>query len=280
MIPELRLLLATNRATIRDCFVAIGGQARPPFVVDQIPLPLDVEEAVLELHSIADAAAAVVDVSLDPVTAIELCLRLHRLRPALPLVTLPCCPYAVQPWHLASLTAAGVASVLDLQGTFADVQVALHNAARGDLVLHLQLTGKQGASLHGVLAGNEHDGTSSTAVALSESNIQLLRLLTSGLSDREMGERLHLSPHTIKHRIERLRDAAGAKNRTELAAWAGLRGIYRPDDRVRQTEQANAQQGNSRASAQWRETPTRASQASHVDQVQHVRQAHQWRRAQ
>jgi DNA-binding NarL/FixJ family response regulator len=56
--------------------------------------------------------------------------------------------------------------------------------------------------------------------------LQLLELVAYGRSDREIGALLHLSPHTVKHRIERLRDALGARNRIELAAWAGRHGFY------------------------------------------------------
>ena len=49
-----------------------------------------------------------------------------------------------------------------------------------------------------------------------------------GLSDREIASRLHRSPHTIKHYVERLREAVGARNRIELAAWAGRHGFDQP----------------------------------------------------
>src|SRR2546426_849033 len=49
-----------------------------------------------------------------------------------------------------------------------------------------------------------------------------------GLPDYEIGARLHLSPHTVKHHIEALRDEVGARNRIELAAWAGQNGFYAP----------------------------------------------------
>ena len=53
-------------------------------------------------------------------------------------------------------------------------------------------------------------------------------LVAQGLSDREIGARLHLSRHTVHHKIERLRGDLGLRNRTELAAWAGRQGLYPP----------------------------------------------------
>ncbi len=56
--------------------------------------------------------------------------------------------------------------------------------------------------------------------------LELITLVAHGLSDREIGERLHLSRHTVHHWIERLRDELNLKNRVELAAWAGKHGLY------------------------------------------------------
>src|SRR5438552_856135 len=73
------------------------------------------------------------------------------------------------------------------------------------------------------LAGGDLEGADVVAVDVA------LELVARGLSDREIGAVLHLSPHTIKHHVEHLRAEVGARNRTELAAWAGRHGFYRPE---------------------------------------------------
>ena len=50
--------------------------------------------------------------------------------------------------------------------------------------------------------------------------------LSGLLSDHEIGASLHLSPHTVKHHVDTLRAEVGARNRIELAAWAGKNGFY------------------------------------------------------
>jgi DNA-binding NarL/FixJ family response regulator len=54
---------------------------------------------------------------------------------------------------------------------------------------------------------------------------QVLTLVARGLRDREIGEQLHLSPHTVKHRVDQLCRTVHARNRIELAAWAGRNGF-------------------------------------------------------
>lgn len=63
-------------------------------------------------------------------------------------------------------------------------------------------------------------------LALSEEDARLLRLASRGLSEAEIAAAIYLSPHTVHHRLERLRYLARVRNRIELAAWAALNGYY------------------------------------------------------
>jgi DNA-binding NarL/FixJ family response regulator len=175
--------------------------------------------------SAADAApeiaaggdVVVVDVALDPIAAIDFCRELHDRRPELPIVALVCCPQALAPWNLRGLFAVGVSSVIDLRADRDDMRLALLSAARGETVLHVQLSRGGAALLRDVF---------SVRPARRELQFHLLELVALGLPDHEIGRRLHLSPHTVKHSIETLRAAVGVRNRTELAAWAGRNGFY------------------------------------------------------
>src|SRR5437588_789163 len=83
---------------------------------------------------------------------------------------------------------------------------------------------------------------------VNATDADLLGYLAQGLPDRQIGERLHLSPHTIKHYIERLRDTVGARNRIELASWAGRHGFY---PQVREAIDADGTAVPRRASAHF-----------------------------
>ncbi len=49
---------------------------------------------------------------------------------------------------------------------------------------------------------------------------EVLEYLTKGLSNAQIGDRLHLSPRTIEKYVSRLLDKTETKNRTELARFA------------------------------------------------------------
>jgi len=87
--------------------------------------------------------------------------------------------------------------------------------ARGQGAFHLQMAAGSSTSLVELLANQ------SGADELSDHDLGLLRLVAAGLTDHEIGRQLFLSHHTVKHRIDRLRQRVHARNRIQLAAWAG-----------------------------------------------------------
>ena len=200
-VTETRVWLATSRTAVRTFFDGLGLELVAADRPDR-------------------ATVAVVDVAPDALGAIDVCSRLRDEHPSLTLVALLCCEYAVTPWTLRGLLAAGVTGLLALAAEPEDVRQSLDHAARGESVIHLRLGRGGSALLRDVL---------SASPARRDAQLELLGLLAVGLTDREIGLRLHLSPHTVKHQIDQLRRNVGVRNRIELAAWAGRHGLYAPE---------------------------------------------------
>jgi DNA-binding NarL/FixJ family response regulator len=207
-----RLLVASDRPAIRKFF---AGLEPPVFAVSGYSL------VAIADQDLAAYDVAVVDVGLEPIFGVELCRELHDRRPELPVAAVVCCPNAVSPWTLRRLLASGVAGVLDLRASQEEAARTLASIARGGSVLHLQIRRGHRELLRDILTGNDQR---------SETRIRLLELVALGLPDHEIGRRLHLSPHTVKHQIEQLRRELRVRNRIELAAWAGRHGFYGSDD--------------------------------------------------
>jgi DNA-binding NarL/FixJ family response regulator len=60
---------------------------------------------------------------------------------------------------------------------------------------------------------------------LSPRELQILRLVARGLSNREIGERLVVSEHTAANHVRSILRKTGCANRTEAAAYAYGRGL-------------------------------------------------------
>jgi DNA-binding NarL/FixJ family response regulator len=48
---------------------------------------------------------------------------------------------------------------------------------------------------------------------------EVLDLLSHGLSNTEIGERLFISPKTVEHHVGRILSKLGLRNRAEVVAW-------------------------------------------------------------
>jgi len=210
---ELHVLVASGRGVLHDFF-----QGLPSLRV--LPVELAVSALDLDADALEEVTVAVVDIAIDLVAALEFCRELEARRPGLPIAGLVCCPQALSPWHLQSLLAGGLTSLFDLYATPAEAARTLESTAQGSPVFHLHLQRGERRFLREILSTREPS---------SEAKVQLVQLVARGLPDHEIGRRLHLSPHTVKHHIEDLRDGLGVRNRIELAAWAGRHGLYAPD---------------------------------------------------
>lgn len=60
---------------------------------------------------------------------------------------------------------------------------------------------------------------------LTERERDILHLLTQGLSNKEIGLQLSLSPHTIKVHLHRILEKLDLRSRVEAAAWAVRHGL-------------------------------------------------------
>lgn len=201
--------MASDRPPVHEFLAHLGLQA--------VPVSLTLAGFDIDSLDLEELGVAILDFALDPTTALRTCELLLERWPELPIAAVVCCPHSITPQNVRALAAAGVASMLDLQMTSSEMRRAVESASRGASVLHLSFGGRRRATLHDIISGKR---------LRSESDVRLLELVALGLPDREIGLQLHMSPHTVKKHIEQLRDEVGARNRIELAAWAGRQGLY------------------------------------------------------
>jgi len=63
------------------------------------------------------------------------------------------------------------------------------------------------------------------AVSLSETDLSIIRYLAVGLTNKEIGARVNLSPHTVKDHVEKISDVLSVRSRIEIVAEALRRGL-------------------------------------------------------
>lgn len=76
-----------------------------------------------------------------------------------------------------------------------------------------------------------------TKYDLSERELEVLRELTLNLTNEEIAENLHISPHTVERHIENMLAKTGYKSRVDLAVNARVLGlVVHEDDRKKEEE--------------------------------------------
>ncbi len=66
----------------------------------------------------------------------------------------------------------------------------------------------------------EHPVTERSDSALSAREVEVLRSVADGLSDREIAERLFISRHTVAHHVTSILNKLGVSSRTAAATHA------------------------------------------------------------
>jgi predicted ATPase/DNA-binding NarL/FixJ family response regulator len=81
-----------------------------------------------------------------------------------------------------------------------------------------------GTALRGVSAPSARRPRTSHALGISPREIDVVRLVAEGLSNKEIAKRLHVSVRTVETHVRHMLTKTGLDNRTQLATWARERG--------------------------------------------------------
>ncbi len=94
--------------------------------------------------------------------------------------------------------------------------VMLTNYQQDELILRSLLAGAKGYVIKDV---------DNQAASLSETDLAIVRYLSVGLTNKEIGTRINLSPHTVKDHVEKMCEILGVRSRIELVVEALRRGL-------------------------------------------------------
>jgi DNA-binding NarL/FixJ family response regulator len=159
---------------------------------------------------------AVVDLRLPDTDGTQLCRRMLLSHPGLRIVVLTM--HADEDLVLNALAAGASAYVLK-DSAPADVVAAIREVSRGNLII--------GARARPALAGSLGEPQSRTIGNLSPREHQILDLLARGLSTAVIGQRLGLSPKTVRNQLSTIFAKIGVTTRTAAAVVAREAGLGR-----------------------------------------------------
>jgi len=202
--PRLRIVLVEDHPLVRD---AVRG------VLDGVEMEVVGEgstpEEALRLALGLRPDVVVLDVDLRGESAIPVIDDLHRRLPDTTVVILTA---STSDRLLFETVEAGARGFLTKDMDGENLRRAIAGAARGELAM----TRRRARLVTDHLAAQRQREPAETG--LTDREVQILRLVADGLTDREIAETLVLSSRTVEGHVARLIHKLGARNRTEAVA--------------------------------------------------------------
>jgi DNA-binding NarL/FixJ family response regulator len=145
---------------------------------------------------------------------VETARRLHEAHPEIRIVALTA---SVDEARLIGVLRAGACGYVRKDADPEVLLAAIRAAAQGRTFVDPSVAG-------GILAGTRAPDT------ISPRELEVLRQIAFGRTNREIGERLFVSEETVKTHVGKLLDKLGLQHRTQLVAYALKHGLVQLEE--------------------------------------------------
>jgi two-component system, NarL family, response regulator DevR len=206
----IRVLLADDHELVRGGLKA-ALRAHTDFNV--VGEARDGKEAVAESARL-DPNLVVMDVRMPGLNGIEACREIRAAQPHVNVLMLT--SFGDEKAVMASIV-AGASGFLLKDANTPELVKAMRVVGAGGKVLD---PASAAAVIEQVRKGQVLSAEDRIAAQLTERELAILEMITDGLTNREIGERLFLSEKTVKHHVSDILGKLGLSRRVEAAAFA------------------------------------------------------------
>jgi DNA-binding NarL/FixJ family response regulator len=171
-------------------------------------------EAALRLVLDARPDVAVIDISLPDISGVELARRLSEACPEVRLLALTVHEDRA---YVQQLLQAGARGYLLKRSAAEELVRAIRALAAGGVYLDPSVAAK-------ALPGPEHPGSTPGGGALSQREVEVLRLTAQGLSNKEIAARLEVSIKSVETYKARAAEKLGLRTRADIVRYGASSG--------------------------------------------------------
>lgn len=210
----MKLLIVDDHAILREGLAAMLRQAGPDI---EVLLACDGAEGVRTAEAHLDIDAVFLDLEMPGIDGMSVVLELGKRRPDLPVIVLSS---SEDPQDVRRALALGALGYVPKSAASQTLLSALQLVLSGNIYVPPLM-------LHPTALGAESVIAKETAPrgALTERQMEVLRLISKGLPNKEIGRELGLSDKTVKAHITALFRILNVVNRTQAASAARQVGL-------------------------------------------------------
>lgn len=213
--PSTRLIIFSSASLHREAWRALLSGQPAILIVDAVA---DAFEVVPLLQPDQPTTVLVDVLSPQP----DLAQQLRTVAPEAGLL------FLIQSYELSEvlvLLRAGATGCISRDASLGDLARAIIAVGRGEIALPPHIAGRALAAL----ARGEPVSDDGLIEPLSEREVEVLRLLAQGMTNKDIAQTLILSVRTIEAHLRNIYGKLGVRSRTEAALWAVEHG-YGPDE--------------------------------------------------
>jgi DNA-binding NarL/FixJ family response regulator len=217
MLPNtVRVLIVDDQTVVREGLAAI---LRTDPEIDVVGLAADGREA-LELVPTAQPDVVLMDLKMPRMNGVQATRELRQAWPEIYVLILT--TYAQDDWLFDAIR-AGAAGYLLKDTRRSDLVAAIKGTAQGKTFLDPSVAGK--VMVQAAASAPVAEEQRAPVIDLTEREVEILNLLTHGLSNPEIAERLHLAPGTVRNYVSSILAKLGVSDRTQAAVLAVRGGL-------------------------------------------------------
>lgn len=215
-MKPIRLLLVDDHSILRAGLRMLFAAEQDLEIVGEASSGEEALQAVAELHP----DVVIMDVAMPGMSGIEATRRIKAAQPST--VVLALTMHEDEQYFFEMLN-AGASGYIPKRAAPDDLITAIHVVHEGNVFLHATLARFLMHELaHRAEGGQEVDGS------LTEREREVLVLIAEGLTSREIGARLVVSPRTVDRHRENIMAKLNLHSRVELVRYAIEKGLIKP----------------------------------------------------
>jgi DNA-binding NarL/FixJ family response regulator len=227
----IRVLIVEDQTVVREGLVTVVGLGEG---IEVAGAAADGEEGIRLVHEL-QPDVVLMDLRMPRLDGVEATRRICGEAAAPRVIVLT--TYTDDESVLAALQ-AGAVGYLSKDAHVEDIERAIHTVHDGHALFDPEVQRLLADSLRARLAGEAVSqgapggvpaGLSRTPDGLTQREVEVLRLVASGLSNSQMARRLFISEATVKTHIHNILTKAGLRDRVQAVGYALRTGIWKPD---------------------------------------------------